>query len=96
MVKTRRTLKKGGMFGFDQGNPQQRTWSSYLGFSQESPPMGGPGYGGKKKRGGFRANTQNSLASSASSVSGMSSPKASYIGGRRRTRRRKGRKSRRH
>ena len=108
MVKTRRTLKKGGQsfMGQDQGMTgypsQQRSWTSNLNpanwfsSSQNQGTGSGLSLGGKKKRGGgFMANTQGSLASSAAPVSGMNSPKASYVGGRR-TRRRKGRKSRKH
>jgi len=106
MVKTRRTLKKGGQSFMGQyqgmtGYPsQQRSWTSNLNpanwFSSSQGTTGSSwSLGGKKKRGGFKANTANSLASSASPVSGMTSPKASYVGGRR-TRRRKGRKSRKH
>ena len=111
MGKTRRSFKKGGqmvdsyqgqgMMGYPEQQP--RSWTSRLnpanwfGSSQGYGSTGRSSWswGGKKKRGGFRANTQGSLASSAARVSGMSSPKASYVGGKR-TRRRRSKKTRRH
>ena len=92
-----------GMMGYPQ-QQQQRSWSSsslnpvnWFSSPQQGYETGSSSWslGGKKKRGGFRANTQGSLASSAASVSGMSSPKASYVGGKR-TRRRRSKKTRRH
>ena len=106
----RKTLKKGGqMVSYDQGQgmmgypeQQQRSWTSKLNPANWFGSSQGYGtgnsswsWGGKKKRGGFRANTQGSLASSAAPVSGMSSPKPSYVGGKR-TRRRHSKKTRRH
>ena len=83
----------GSSSSFDSSDLNPLNWSIFN--RNRNPNTGSSWFGGKKKRGGFRANTQGSLASSAAPVSGMSSPKASYVGGRR-TRRRKGRKSRRH
>ena len=104
----RKTLKKGGqMVSYDQGQgmmgypeQQQQSWTTSLNpvnwfRSSDRTNNSSWSWGGKKKRGGFRANTQGSLASSAAPVSGMSSPKPSYVGGKR-TRRRHSKKTRRH
>ena len=78
-----------GWFGSSTQYPSQNynapTYDQAQGYGQA------PGYGGKRrgvKKGGYRANTQSSIATTAASV-----------GGRRRTRTRKNRgsrKSRRH
>ena len=111
MGKTRRSFKKGGqmvdsyqgqgMMGYPEQQP--RSWTSRLNpanwfGSSQGYETGNSSWswGGKKKRGGFRANTQGSLASSAAPVSGMSSPKPSYVGGKRTRRRHSKKKTRRH
>jgi hypothetical protein len=112
MAKTKKGFKKGGqgmMGNYNQGQGIMGNQSSSFGSSSLNPfnwslfnrnknPNNGSSFssrGGKKKRGGFRANTQGSLASNAAPVSGMSSPKPSYVGGRK-TKRRGGKRTRRH